>query len=404
MKSIVPVVMAGVLGIYGLIVAVIIGTNGKACLADVAVSLWPVLTPCSPPPNAVDPTKNYTFFDGFAQLASGLSCGLAGLAAGMAIGIVGDAGVRATAQQPKLFVGMILILIFAEALALYGLIVGIILSQKHSVVRRGGSSLAPLHPPTHIHPGVHLSTAACADPVHAAAFPLSSPSPWRADKRRGGVREAPSIFWSIGRPGHAAWVCTSMHCESIYTHNTKSSQRPTRARDTLASVQWSSPAEWRRRRRRRRGVPRMRQPSALREWVTLQAAMRAGRQVRSAARACWRRLPRLWAPPGRPAPAWMAPPPWAAPAKAAGKEALTARGTRHRQRQTRPRPRRTSPRLAAASSIEFLARRTGCCPPRPAAGRGVQAARRTAAAAVQQPSLHARRRRWRPPLALEEDK
>ncbi len=48
----------------------------------------------------------------------------------MAIGIVGDAGVRATAQQPKLFVGMILILIFAEALALYGLIVGIILSQK----------------------------------------------------------------------------------------------------------------------------------------------------------------------------------------------------------------------------------------------------------------------------------
>ena len=37
---------------------------------------------------------------------------------------------RANAQQPKLFVGMILILIFAEALALYGLIVGIILASK----------------------------------------------------------------------------------------------------------------------------------------------------------------------------------------------------------------------------------------------------------------------------------
>ncbi|CAN1163482.1 V-type proton ATPase 16 kDa proteolipid subunit (Fragment) [Linum perenne] len=36
----------------------------------------------------------------------------------------------ANAQQPKLFVGMILILIFAEALALYGLIVGIILSSR----------------------------------------------------------------------------------------------------------------------------------------------------------------------------------------------------------------------------------------------------------------------------------
>lgn len=33
MKSIVPVVMAGVLGIYGLIVAVIIGTNSAAPLS-----------------------------------------------------------------------------------------------------------------------------------------------------------------------------------------------------------------------------------------------------------------------------------------------------------------------------------------------------------------------------------
>lgn len=52
-----------------------------------------------------------------------------GLAAGMSIGIVGDAGVRAIGQQEKLFVGMILILIFAEALGLYGLIVALILSQ-----------------------------------------------------------------------------------------------------------------------------------------------------------------------------------------------------------------------------------------------------------------------------------
>ena len=75
---------------------------------------------------------------GFIQLGAGLSVGLAGLGAGFAIGIVGDAGVRGTAQQPRLFVGMvsqiplyyasqdvetrhqILILIFAEVLGLYG--------------------------------------------------------------------------------------------------------------------------------------------------------------------------------------------------------------------------------------------------------------------------------------------
>lgn len=77
--------------------------------------------------------KAYYFFDGYAHFAAGLACGLAGLGAGMAIGIVGDAGVRANAQQPKLFVGMILILIFAEALALYGLI--------GARVQRGGQAL-----------------------------------------------------------------------------------------------------------------------------------------------------------------------------------------------------------------------------------------------------------------------
>tara|TARA_B100000524_G_scaffold62725_2_gene29003 strand:- start:415 stop:672 length:258 start_codon:yes stop_codon:yes gene_type:complete len=74
----------------------------------------------------------YSSFTGFAHLAAGLACGLSGMAAGIAIGIVGDAGVRASAQQAKLYVGMVLILIFAEALGLYGLIVGLILTSKVS--------------------------------------------------------------------------------------------------------------------------------------------------------------------------------------------------------------------------------------------------------------------------------
>lgn len=48
---------------------------------------------------------------------------------------MGDAGVRAVGQQPQLYVGMILILIFGEALGLYGLIVALILSQKGTDVK-----------------------------------------------------------------------------------------------------------------------------------------------------------------------------------------------------------------------------------------------------------------------------
>jgi ATP synthase subunit C len=45
----------------------------------------------------VEATQPYS--KGYKQLASGLTCGLSSLAAGFAIGIVGDAGVRANAQQ-----------------------------------------------------------------------------------------------------------------------------------------------------------------------------------------------------------------------------------------------------------------------------------------------------------------
>ncbi|ERT01764.1 V-type proton ATPase proteolipid subunit [Sporothrix schenckii ATCC 58251] len=106
-KNIVPVIMAGIIGIYGLVVSVLISDNLKQ--------------------------DQYALYTGFIQLGAGLAVGLAGLAAGFAIGIVGDAGVRGTAQQPRLFVGMILILIFAEVLGLYGLIVALLMNSKASL-------------------------------------------------------------------------------------------------------------------------------------------------------------------------------------------------------------------------------------------------------------------------------
>ena len=101
-KSVIPVIMAGILGIYGLIVAVILNQRFSG---------------------------SYSYKKGFSHLASGLCCGLSSLGAGIAIGIGGDAGVRALGQTDKIFVGMMLILIFAEALGLYGLIVSLILAQ-----------------------------------------------------------------------------------------------------------------------------------------------------------------------------------------------------------------------------------------------------------------------------------
>jgi V-type H+-transporting ATPase 16kDa proteolipid subunit len=126
MRAIIPVIFAGVVAIYGLIIAVIITTT----LGPGGPSKYP--DPLNPGTD-IERKGGYTLFKGLVDLGGGLACGLAGLGAGMCIGIVGDAGVRASAQQPRLYVGMVLILIFSEALGLYGLIVGIIMSQKTDI-------------------------------------------------------------------------------------------------------------------------------------------------------------------------------------------------------------------------------------------------------------------------------
>jgi len=135
MKNIIPVVMAGVLGIYGMIVAVIL--NGKIT-----------------PPGAGTRYATYSQFNAFCHLAAGLCCGLTSLISGIAIGISADAGTRAVGAQSQmteswkkmgfsgdaggqansgndnLFVATILIQVFASNIGLYGLITSLILSQQ----------------------------------------------------------------------------------------------------------------------------------------------------------------------------------------------------------------------------------------------------------------------------------
>jgi len=105
MKNLITAIMAGVLGIYGLIIAIILQ-------------------------QAIVKPGGYSDFNGYAHLASGLACGLSSLSAGLAIGVCSDSGTRANGQEPELYVPMVLILIFGEALGLYGLIIAIVLSQS----------------------------------------------------------------------------------------------------------------------------------------------------------------------------------------------------------------------------------------------------------------------------------
>ncbi|KAK4704070.1 V-type H+-transporting ATPase 16kDa proteolipid subunit, partial [Phenoliferia sp. Uapishka_3] len=104
MKSLIPVVMAGIIAVYGLVVSVLII-------------------------GALSPDEPYSLFAGFIHLAAGLSCGLTGLAAGHAIGIVGDAlwfscSAILTPRFNTYHSSR------AEVIGLYGLIVALILNTR----------------------------------------------------------------------------------------------------------------------------------------------------------------------------------------------------------------------------------------------------------------------------------
>ena len=145
-RNLIPVIMAGVNGIYGLITAIIlIGSMAK--------------------PTATGNT--YSLYTGFGHLAAGMCCGLTAMGSGMAIGLAGDQSVRScgaldyeskklqvvashhhhgagaggegggkkkkSGGGDQLFVAMVLIQVFAGNLGLYGLITSIILSQANYI-------------------------------------------------------------------------------------------------------------------------------------------------------------------------------------------------------------------------------------------------------------------------------
>jgi len=105
LKSLVPVIMAGMIGIYGLIIGVYLSASRVK-------------------------ESGMTVFTAFTSFGAGISVGFSGLAAGVAIGMVGDIGVRSNAHRGKLFTILVLVLVFAEALGLYGLIIALILGTK----------------------------------------------------------------------------------------------------------------------------------------------------------------------------------------------------------------------------------------------------------------------------------
>ncbi|CAI8003727.1 V-type proton ATPase 21 kDa proteolipid subunit [Geodia barretti] len=111
-RNLISIIFCEAVAIYGIIIAIILVQRLKSVGDDSLYSDYGTYS------------KSATF--------AGLSVGLTNIACGLSVGLVGSGAALADAQNPALFVKILIIEIFASAIGLFGVIVGIIQATKAS--------------------------------------------------------------------------------------------------------------------------------------------------------------------------------------------------------------------------------------------------------------------------------
>mmetsp|Transcript_21899 Transcript_21899/g.62397 ORF Transcript_21899/g.62397 Transcript_21899/m.62397 type:complete len:192 (+) Transcript_21899:158-733(+) len=115
-KNLISVIFCEATAIYGVIMAIILTNKIK-----------------EPEENAYYLADNWDFngyyYAGYGMFSAGLSVGLTNVASGVSVGIAGSSCAIGDAQDASLFVKILIVEIFASALGIFGIIVGIIQSN-----------------------------------------------------------------------------------------------------------------------------------------------------------------------------------------------------------------------------------------------------------------------------------
>jgi len=121
-KNLISVIFCEATAIYGVIMAIILANKIKPPVFEDGKSNMQL------PEDGWD--WNSFYYAGYGMFSAGLSVGLTNIASGVSVGIAGSSCAIADAQDASLFVKILIVEIFASALGIFGIIVGIIQSNS----------------------------------------------------------------------------------------------------------------------------------------------------------------------------------------------------------------------------------------------------------------------------------